>query len=91
MAAQLKTLDKDVAWPKKKKKAKDKHTQKNPPTKLRTKALTGNINSDTHRMWTIILWRAVAHTVLLTKGLSTTWLGRRASLRTGQPGYVQAW
>lgn len=92
-------LDKDVAWQKKKKSKRQIHNP-SPQTgrhverrtiNQRAKALTGNINSDMHRMWTIILWRAVAHTVVLTRGLSTAWLGRRASLQTGQPGYVQAW
>lgn len=79
MAAQLETLDKDVAWQKKKSKRQihpppapqsGRHVERH-TINQRTKALTGNINSDMHRMWTIILWRAVAHTVLLTKGLST--------------------
>lgn len=38
------------------------------------KPLNSNINTDMHRMRTIILQRAVAGRVLLTKGLNTTWL-----------------
>lgn len=39
-----------------------------------TKPLNSNINTDMLRMWTIILQRAVAGRVLLTKGLNTAWL-----------------
>lgn len=40
----------------------------------RTKPPNSNINTDMQRMWTIILQRAVAGRVLLTKGLNTAWL-----------------
>lgn len=39
-----------------------------------TKPFNSNINTDMHRMWTIILQRAAAGRILLTKGLHTTWL-----------------
>lgn len=38
------------------------------------RSLSRNINTDMLRMWTIILQRAEAGWVLLTKGLNTTWL-----------------
>lgn len=39
-----------------------------------TKPLNSNINTDMCSMWTVILQRALAGSVLLTKGLNTTWL-----------------
>lgn len=39
-----------------------------------SKPFNRNINTDMHRMWTIIPQRTVAGRVLLTKGLSAAWL-----------------
>lgn len=52
--------------------------------------LSSSINTDMSRMWAIILPRAAAGRVLLTKGLlALVDPGRRASPLAGQPGYEQ--